>query len=159
MLSLQLEIQTVEPYPTGRTSGLKRIGIWIDLCQNGPCQQRDTAKEEAGASLGLLQPIEVHTRTLLGFSSFLSQHRKHGNTGTFWQIGTHGRLMVQGLLIPSVPVSSESLRKASWGHQAHRPLAALPELNRSRIKTIFLAVQSFQLSPSAYFSYSKRKNS
>lgn len=38
-------------------------------------------------------------------------------------------------------------------------LAAPPELNRSRIKTIFLAVQSFQLSPSAYFSYSKRKNS
>lgn len=74
LVLLQLEIQTLEPYPTGRAPGLKRIGIWIDLGQSGTARNGKELKRRQKSKMGLPQSIEIHTRKLLGLGSFVSQH-------------------------------------------------------------------------------------
>lgn len=87
LASLQLEIQVLGPHPTERTSGLKRISVWADLCQNGHCQLWNTAKEKAEehelVSYCLYRYIPGNSWFFCNYLSLI-QHRKCGDTGIYF---------------------------------------------------------------------------
>lgn len=131
LASLQLEIQMLGPHPTERTSGLKRISVWADLCQNGHCQLWKTAKENAEehelVSYCLYRYIPGNSWFFCNYLSLI-QHRKCGDTGIYFlfRLAHFGRLVVQRVLIPAGAQNTGGKQCGDIQHSELEPFRAQP---------------------------------
>lgn len=120
---------------TGTLSNRK--GTWAkenrDLDWSGPewhCHKWKRAKEEAEEQNGFTTVHWDSHEETPGARQFCVPTLKYGNTGTYLEIGTHERFMVQEVLTPSVQWAQPEESKLGTSSTVALGVAALPELTQ-----------------------------